>query len=252
MNNEQDLEQENAALRAQLQRAMKGVDAPPYLAARIRANIAQPQRSYGWLPKLSAVAAMLMACVGLGVAYHLGHLRFSAASQNEYIASVSNSIPTLMRIGLGDHLHCSYFRKFRTEVPAVEELAKEMGPSHEELVRIVRKHIPAEFNLMLAHECRFHGRRFIHLSLKNDSQLMSLVIAAKKDGESFDTEGLMPELAHSGIPIYRTGVQRFEMASFESRDHLVYFISDFSKEQNLSLMAAMSSEVKSFLNAKTL
>jgi hypothetical protein len=87
----------------------------------------------------------------------------------------------------------------------------------------------------------------VHLSLKSDSQLVSLVIARKSEGESFETEGLLPELVASGIPIYRSGVQRFQMSAFESRDFLVYFISDLPHDRNAETMTAMAGEIKTLL-----
>jgi hypothetical protein len=63
---------------------------------------------------------------------------------------------------------------------------------------------------------------------------------------------LLPELVHSGIPIYKSGVQRFQMAAFESRDYLVYFISDLPAQQNTEIMTAMAPAVRSFLAAREL
>ena len=59
--------------------------------------------------------AMLMT--GAGAVYQLGHLRFTTASQESYIASVSNRVATLMRVGLGDHIHCAVFRKSKKTPP---------------------------------------------------------------------------------------------------------------------------------------
>jgi hypothetical protein len=101
--------------------------------------------------------------------------------------------------------------------------------------------------MVIAHECRYHGRKFVHLSLKRNSQLLSLIIARKGDGESFKTEKLVPALVQSGIPLYRDSVQRFKIASFESRDHLAYFISDLSEDQNMNLMLAIAPQVKGLL-----
>jgi hypothetical protein len=37
------------------------------------------------------------------------------------------------------------------------------------------------------------------------------------------------------------------MTAFETRDYLVYFISDFSKEKNSDMMLALAPQVKAFL-----
>jgi hypothetical protein len=127
------------------------------------------------------------------------------------------------------------------------DLEKKLAVEYRPLIQVVQSNVPADYHLMIAHECRYHGRKFVHLSLKNDSHLLSLVIARKSDGESFGIEGLLPELVSSGIPIYRAGVQRFEMAAIESRDYLVYFISDLPGQRNTEMMTAMAPQVNEFL-----
>ena len=239
-------------LTQRLRQAVRSQAAPPFLEARIRNSVRAEQRRSSWVRRLIPVAAALVICLGALAAYQLGHLRMTISSQESYIASVSNRVATLMRIGLGDHIHCSVFRKFRKNPPRVEELAAKMDEEYRGLIPIVREKVPQDYRMVIAHECRYHGRRFIHLSLKNDSRLLSLVIARKRDGESFETEGILPALSHSGIPLYRASVQRFEIASFESRDHLVYFISDLSQKQNTEIMLALAPGVEGFLAAKEL
>ena len=122
-----------------------------------------------------------------------------------------------------------------------------MNPQYAGLIPIVRSEVPDTYRMTLAHECRYHGRKFVHLSLRDDSNMLSLVITRKTEDESFSTDGMLPALVQSGIPMYQTGVQRFHMTAFETRDYLVYFISDLGKQQNIDLMLALSPRVKDFL-----
>jgi len=112
----------------------------------------------------------------------------------------------------------------------------------------VKDRVPADLQIALAHRCKYHGREFIHLAFRNDSKLVSMVISLKRDGETFTKDNLGPVLAESGIPVYRAGVQRFELAGFESRDHLVYLISDLPGQKNAEIMTAMAPVVTEFLN----
>src|SRR6185295_2066276 len=101
------LDKEETRLREQLQRAVRSEDVPPYLQARITAHIhSTGSRKSIWRPQFAALAAALMVVAGGVVAYQLGHLRLTAASQASYIASVSNRVASIMRVGLGDHIHC--------------------------------------------------------------------------------------------------------------------------------------------------
>ena len=241
-------DQEGSRLREQLKQAVRSQATPPYLETRIRSRIRGAERRTFWSLRLVPVAAAVVVCLGAVIAYQLGHLRLTIGSQNSYIASVSNHIATLMRVGLGDHLHCSVFRKFPKNPPSIDALTESMGAEYRELIPIVRKQVSEDYRLMLAHQCRYNGRKFVHLSLQSDSRLLSLVIARKGDGESFKIENMAPSLAQAGIPFYRAGVQRFEIAAFESRDHLVYFVSDLPQQQNMEMMLALAPQVQEFLH----
>jgi hypothetical protein len=186
--------------------------------------------------------------VGLALSYQLGHLRLSVRSQESYIGSVSSHVATLMRVGLGDHIHCSVFRKYPANPPTTEEFIQKMNPKYAGLIPIVRSEVPETYHMTLAHECRYHGRRFVHLSLMDDSNMLSVVITRKGEGETFNSGDVLPSLVQSGIPMYRTGVQRFQMTAFETRDYLVYFISDLGKQQNTDLMVALAPRMNAFLS----
>jgi hypothetical protein len=241
---------EDIRLREQLQRAVRSQEAPPYLEARIRASLAASRTQGGaswWSPRWAALGLAAAGLMGVAIAYQLGHLRLTTASQEDYVTSLSHGVATIMRVGLGDHLHCSYFRKYPQNPPKMEEFVAKLGPEYSGLIPVVRKQVPEEYRLELAHKCRYRGRQFVHLSLKDDKQLMSLIIAAKEPGEAFEVEGMLPALIQSGQPIYRASAQRFQIASFETSKHLVYFISDFNAEQNTGYLLAMAPAVKDLL-----
>ena len=101
--------------------------------------------------------------------------------------------------------------------------------------------------MTLAHQCTYNGREYIHLSLRDESNMLSLVMTRKVNGESFRAENLLPARNESGIPMYQAGVQRFQISAFETGDYLVYFISDLGKQQNTNLMLALAPRVKGFL-----
>jgi hypothetical protein len=230
-----------------LRKAVGSVDVPPFLEARIRHRLRAEKPSRRWLPRLVPVTIAVAAVFVLAISYQLGHLRLTVRSQESYIASVSTHIATLMRVGLGDHIHCAVFRKYPKNPPTTEEFIEKMNPQYAGLIPIVRSQVPGDYRMMLAHECRYHSRKFVHLSLMNDSNMLSLVITRKTAGESFNTEDMLPALVQSGIPMYQSAVQRFQMTAFETRDYLVYFISDLDKQQNTELMLALGPRVKGFL-----
>ena len=248
MNHESEMNQDELKLRAQLQQAVRAEEVPPYLEARIRGRIrAEGTAGVPWHRGWTMALAVSAVLVGAGIAYQLGHLRFTAASQESYVVSMGNRVASLMRVGLGDHLHCAYFARPSKTPPSMEKFVREMGPDYAALIPVVRKHVPERYALEGAHQCSYHRRKFVHVVLKGDSKLISLVIARKVAGESFEIEGLLPALAQSGLSIYRATAQKFELASFESRDHLVYLISDLPGSQNADQLLAMAPEVRGVL-----
>jgi anti-sigma factor (TIGR02949 family) len=235
-------------MRERLKAAVRSTPTPPYLEARIRNTIRTGSRPLPWRRQLLAAAAAVVISLGAVIAYNLGHLRLTTNSQDSYIASISNKIATLMRAGLKDHVHCSVFRKFPKNPPTTQEMIGSLGPEYSALLPVVRQRIPEQYYLVLGHKCSYRGRDFVHFSLKSDSKLLSLVITRKDEGESFETEQMIPSIVEAGIPIYRAKAQRFQIAAFESRDHLAYFVSDLSGQDNMQMMLALAGPVRDFLN----
>jgi len=242
----------NSSYQERLRRAVRSDsnDPPPFLEAKIRASLQQEKssRPTAWFRfptywKLAAAACTIILVAG--IAYQL---RTKAEDQESYIASVSNRVATLMRVGLGDHIHCTVFRKPVATPPPVEKFVQDLGPQYAGLIPVVRESVPAKYRMTLAHQCSYRKRKFVHLSLAGDGKLISLVIARKQDGESFKTEGFLPSLVRSGIPVYQAGVDKFSMNAFESRDYLVYVVSDLPGTRNQEMMVALAEPVRHFLN----
>ncbi len=214
----------------------RGYEAAFGLVARAGVRVA-------WL----AVAAALIGTVGTGIAYHFGYLRFTPDSRESYISSISTQVASIMRVGLGDHVNCAVFRKYPKNPPPLQAIVADIAPQYRDLISIVQSRVPAEYRIFAAHECGYHGRKFIHLTFHGDSRVLSVVITRKDSWESFTKADLLPALAQSGIPIYRAGVQSFQIAAFETSAHLVYFISDLPEQKNMDIMLALAPDVREFL-----
>jgi hypothetical protein len=227
---------------------VKSAEVPPFLDGQIRRQIGSqhviPRKRWPLLTGATAVAGLALAAI---VTHQIGGIRQTVDDQESFIVSVASHVGTLMQIGLGDHIHCSFFRKFPATAPAVEEMETKLGPEYKDLIPVVQKHVPERYQLVLGHKCRYRSRPFVHLSLKDDSQLLSLVIAEKRDGEAFDIQGVLPELVQAGIPMYTSTTDRFQIAAMESETHLVYFISDLPASQNTQMLVAMGPAIKTIL-----
>jgi hypothetical protein len=107
--------------------------------------------------------------------------------------------------------------------------------------------VQAPYRLVLAHHCRYHGRRFAHLVMKNGSSLMSVVVTRKQGGESFRYGAQALAVLRAGMAVYETGAQRFQIAAFETQGHLVYLVSDGAQRENTETLVAMAPRIAAAL-----
>jgi anti-sigma factor (TIGR02949 family) len=240
--------QERQRVRTRLRAAVREVRVPPGLEGRVRDRLRQTREPRSKISHLMMIAAALTVCLGSWVAYQFGARHLSTASQESYIAAMSRQVAAMLRVGLGDHLQCAVIeQRADRSRGAVDNLPAKF----KELIPIARQYVPGELPLILAHECRYHSRKFVHLTFGNDRNLLSLVIARKQDGESFGTAKLRSTLSASGIPMYTAGVKQFQVAAFESRDFLVYTVSDLPRQNNLALLTALSPALQTLLDQMT-
>ncbi len=235
-------------LRTQLKSAVQSVETPAFLESRIRANLQTRRPSFRWIMSLAAVAAVVVIGLGVAISYERGYFRYYRASQDSYISSVSSRMATLMRVGLGDHIHCAVFRKYPKNPPTMAQFVEKMGPKYSGIIPIVREQVPSDFRLLIAHQCKYKGRQFVHMVLRSDRRLLSVVLTRKAEGEAFTAEQLVPALTEAGVSIYSASTQRFQLAAFESRDYMVYVISDMPEERNMELMRAMAPQLQTYLD----
>lgn len=231
--------------------AHESIAVPIGLETRIRAAIAGEQdRKPDWFraPVWLAATCALAVLGGFGIAYQLGHLRLTSAAQDSYIASVSTRVASILRVGLKDHIHCAVYRKFSKTPPPVEALVADLGPQYGELAQVVRQQAPAGYQVVIGHKCRYEGRQFVHLALRNQGgQLLSLVIARKHQGESFQTERIPAARTSKGTPFFEAQTQRFAISAFETGEHLVYTVSGLPAHQNMGILVAMAPQVSQVL-----
>lgn len=228
-------------MRLRLRQAVHNAVVPASLEFRVREQMRQ--KAAWWTPmRVWAAAAVLVLGIFSGVLYRAGLLP-GLGEREHFISQVTSRVPSLLRIGLGDHIHCAFFRNFPKTPPPVAELRHSLGPEYQTLIPIVERHAPADFRLFLAHQCRYRDRRFAHLALKKQNHLISLVITRKREGELLTTARLVPALVEAGIPIYAETADQFQVATFEAKEYLVYVISDLPANDNQELARSLAPQV---------
>ncbi|HLK61800.1 MAG TPA: zf-HC2 domain-containing protein [Bryobacteraceae bacterium] len=241
-------------LRNRLKSAVLAQSVPPELQVRVRQRIRESESrtgalgwlSAGWPRWAAATAAALL--VGAGLWVNFAPERLPALSdrpaQNAYITKVSANLAAVLKVGLGDHIHCSIFRKYPKEAPQLEKMESDLGPQYAGLLPVVQAAVPKDYRVIMAHQCGFAGRRFVHLTFEKDGRLLSLVVAHKQASDSI--EGLLPVSDASGIPIYQSAAGRYEVAGFEAGNFLAYIVSD-QRNMNLQIAENVAPGVREFL-----
>ena len=241
-------------IKSRLKAAVQSQSVPPELQARVRESLRKESRgsAFEWTRWAVAAAVVLIIGVATWVAVPqwtrptLPDLA-DRRGQDVFIRKVSASLSAVLKVGLGDHIHCSVFRKYAKNPPSVDEMAQKMGPAYQDLVPLVKSRVPEDYRIILAHQCGYQGRRFVHLTLANGSNLISLVITRKQPGESLQALALSDR--PSGVAIYQAAAQTYDVAGFETDQFLAYVVSDLGAKQNLQIANSLAPSVHQFLAA---
>ena len=240
------------ALKQALRKAVSQEAVPLDLEQRIRGRIraAGPRRTVAWWSQPSlAFAAALLVLLGSWIALRRPQQPPSpeVASQEAYIDSLYERVAPVIRVGLGDHLHCAHFRKFPENPAAFERMAEQMGPEYAPLVETIHAKIGEPLQVVLAHRCTYRGRRFVHVALRSTQTLLSVVIARKEPGESFSVTDLRVIRNESGVALFGASAERFEVAGFATRDHLAFVVSDLAPDDNARVARNLTPALHQFL-----
>jgi len=237
-------------VKARLKAAVESQEAPADLAGKIRRQIHQGQSKSlpaAWHLWAIAAAAVVLLSIGIWVTRTRTYMPEVAdrRGQDVFIQKVSQTVSKVLRVGLGDHIHCAVFRKYPKNPPALAQMAESMGPTFQGLVPLVKASVRNRYRIIMAHQCSYSGRHFVHVTLTDGSNLMSIVIARKELGESL--EGLSPSIRASGVPVYQTVAERYEVAGFETSQYLAFVVSDLNAGNNLDMASHLAPAVHDFL-----
>ncbi len=225
-----------------LRRAVLRDTIPPDLQARIQKSIHQPPAS-SYRTWIMAVAAMLVVAFGAWGALRLLSERDEASEPQ---ASFGNA--DVMKIGLGNHVHCAIDSGFENRLFTDEEMTAKLGDEFAGLAQLVKEKIPSsDYRVVVGHRCKFQNRRFIHLILKNEQATVSLVVT-RRDAESFSQASDF--LRASGLDVYQSRIQDFEIAGFETRDYLAFIVSNLPRDKNSIIAASLAPAVRDYLESR--
>ncbi len=236
---------QRAQARELLQRAVRAEMTPAGLEARIRGHIRSPA-----LRRTPAVRSWALAAVGVAVvcaAAWVAALRPLGSGGRSPIQEVRTSADPaarILQIGLDDHMACVPYLQSYKMIPPADRL-REIAADYPGLAPLVVQKMDG-YDLLSAHHCSLNTRRFIHLMFLRDNSRVLSVTLTPKDGDSFPKAG-DSMLRDLGVELHAIHMQGYEVAGFESRQHLIFVASDLPREENRRVAADLAGALREYL-----
>ncbi|MCP5118134.1 MAG: hypothetical protein GY953_45550 [bacterium] len=231
--------------------AVRQTSPPAEFEEQVRSAIRERQASDArpWFGSFYRVAAAVALLTMLAFG---GGLLKRYLDQERLIDDLSAQLAQVFRSGFGDHLHCALFRE--SKHPMVQQLIEKtlvapLGPEYEEVRRLVAGRPPDGLEIWMAHRCKYRGREFVHVALRGEDKLLSVILTPTQEGESFAASGRNAVQVSTELTLRHTAVDRFQVAGFESAGHLVFIISNLSEDGNLGIAAALGPALDRFLKS---
>ena len=217
------------ALRTRLRDLAQSVEPPGGLHERVCSRIESDRAENRKQWNLLAIAAAALLAIGSYSALH----RDSA----------------MMRIGVNQHIHCAVARTYPAQEPEMSSLIAGTDTAYAALIPVMQAHVPPDYRVVMAHQCDYRGRQYIHVIARRGTDLISLLVTKRGPGEAFQDD-LRAAAVEDGVPEYASTAQRYSVAGFQTPEYLVYLVSDLSPDQNLAGMKAMTRQVKAALGTQ--
>jgi hypothetical protein len=240
-------------IRNRLRKAVNCEVVPAALRERVERSIRQQQtgmKAQSWSRWTLAAAAVLIMCMGGWGTLHLWRpsqrTRTGASLQADLPAFITNQTASLLKIGVGDHVHCVVEHHDDREQSTLEQMAKELGPDYYALVALVDEQLPKSYSVSVAHQCGVNGRRFVHLIFKNQQNVLSLVIT-RKGNEGFPVADRIAGMNPRGPGLYQGQVEGYNAVGFETKAYLAFVVSSLDKNANLQIASSLAPAVNKFL-----
>jgi hypothetical protein len=152
----------------------------------------------------------------------------------------------VLTVGLNNHLHCAVDRQFADKHFTDEEMTMKLGPEFIGLVSLVKDQLPGGFEVVVGHRCSFKKREYIHLILKNQNKVVSLVLT-RKNGEAFARAEVGKVVEAAGIPIHGDRLQDYQINGFETRDYFAFVVSNLEQQENSLVATTLAPALRDYL-----
>ncbi|HSE36800.1 MAG TPA: zf-HC2 domain-containing protein [Blastocatellia bacterium] len=236
--------EDRARLKAQLKRAVMQEYAPAALRERIGADL---RRNRGFsFNRISLSLAAAAAVLAIAVATFFISRPANKSLSLEAAVGAGDAAGRVLKIGFDDHVFCTIDHQLADRQFTPEQMSERLGPEYSGLIGLVKEKMPQPYTIAVGHRCHYQGREFIHLVLRSQDEIVSLVIT-RKSGEGFPADGSAAVLRASGVSIYERSWHNIQVAGLETPDHLAFVISNKSREGNEQVALSLAPAVDDFL-----
>jgi len=236
--------EDRARLKAQLKHAVMQDYAPAALREHI-INDLRRRRGFSFNGVLLAVAAAAAVLVIAAVTFYSWGPSKSQLSLQAEVES-GDKTGQILKIGFDDHVFCAIDHQLANKQFTTEQMSERLGPEYAGLVTLVREKLPQGYTVVVGHRCHYQEREFVHLIMRNQSDVVSLVIT-RKNAEAFAINSVATIAQAAGGPIYQAAWANQHVAGLETRDHLVFVISSEPGNANLQIAASLAPSVRDLL-----
>ena len=235
--------EDRARLKAQLKRAVIQEYAPAALRERIVRDLRGRAFSFN---KMSLALAAAAAVLVIAAATFLISRPTEKPLSLQAKVAPGDVTGEVLKIGFDDHVFCAIDHQLANRQFTAEQMSEKLGPDYAGLVALVREKIPQGYTVVVGHRCHYLGREFVHLIMRNQSNVVSLVIT-RKNAESFPANAAAAIAQAAGGPIYQVAWANQHVAGLETRDHLVFVVSNEPSDTNLQIAASLAPSVRDLL-----
>src|SRR5712692_2802343 len=236
--------EDRARLKAQLKRAVMREYAPVALRDRISSDLRRGRGFKFSAFSLALAAAAAMLVITLTTFFSLNSGKESLSLQAEVAAGDVEG--QLLKIGFDDHVFCSIDHQLANKQFTAEQMSERLGPEYAGLVEMVKAKMPQDYTVVVGHRCHYQKLEFIHLIMRNQNDVVSLVIT-RKNGEAFPADGAAAIMQAAGVPIHQAAWHSLQVAGMETRDFLAFVVSNETKEDNARIASRLAPSVRDVL-----
>lgn len=179
-------------------------------------------------PALAVAAGLILALVSGLWLLQRQYFRRPSPDSVRVSAPIEMLRTELSQCAAGDHRDCAVHFRLQEKPIDLEAAGQKYDPAYLNLRATVEREVIGQFKgaqLMDAHSCVFEGRRFAHIVMKYNGELVSLLITNYSGG---DDNGSLTDIAS-------TTNSGYQIAYFHTLRHAVFVVSELPAGDNLAI-----------------